>query len=122
MYGLLFNQSSLNRGLQEKLGVKLRFDQSQSATPESIFRAQSGDTGATISPKVVIQKEVTKNLNASAGATVGVGENRQQSLNLEYALGRKWSVLGVYEDQRGAQPQNSRTSLGADLKFKLRFK
>ncbi|MBI2606558.1 MAG: translocation/assembly module TamB domain-containing protein [Deltaproteobacteria bacterium] len=122
MYGLLFTQTSINRGLQEKFGVKLRLDQSQNLAPESIFRAQSGDVSATVSPKVVLQKQITKNLNASAGTTVGVGDSRQQSLNLEYEMGRRWSLLGVYEDQRGAQPQNSRTSLGADLKFKLRFK
>lgn len=123
MVGLIFNQTSINKGLQEKLGLKVRVDQStSSATPESVFRASSNDVTPTIAPKVVIQKEVTKNLNASAGTTVGVGESRQQNVDLEYRVGKNWSLLGTYEDQRGTQPQNSRTSLGADLKFKLKFK
>ncbi len=123
MYGLLFNQSGINKGIQEKLGVKVRVDQSQLTIPESAFKARAtSDATQTVAPKVVIQKEVTKNLNASAGSTVGVGDSKEQDVNLEYSMGKRWSVIGVYQEQRGTLPKDSRTSLGADLKFKLRFK
>lgn len=123
MYNLLFSQSGVNKGLQQKLGVKVRVDQSQMITPESAFRARStNDAAETVAPKVVLQKEVTKNLNASLGSTVGIGVNQERNVNLEYGFSRHWSVLGTYEDQRGSQPSQSRTSLGADLKYKIRFK
>ncbi|MBI3556183.1 MAG: translocation/assembly module TamB domain-containing protein [Deltaproteobacteria bacterium] len=122
LYGLLFSQSGVNKGLQQKLGVKVRVDQSTLVAPESAFRPRSGtDAAETVAPKVVVQKEVTKNLNASVGSTVGVGDNQERNVNLEYDLNKHWSVLGTYEDQHGSQPSQSRTSVGADLKYKLRF-
>ncbi|MBI3543010.1 MAG: translocation/assembly module TamB domain-containing protein [Deltaproteobacteria bacterium] len=123
MYGLLFQQSGVNKGLQQKLGVKVRVDQSTSLVPENAFRARgNSDVAESVSPKVVLQKEVTKNLNASLGSTVGLGENQERNVDLEYDFAKHWSVLGTYEDQRGSQPSQSRTSVGADIKFKLRFK
>jgi translocation and assembly module TamB len=123
MYGLLFNQSGINKGLQEKLGVKVRVDQSQTALPENAFRARAtADASESISPKVVIQKEVTKNLNASVGSTVGVGDNQERNVDLEYEVSKHWSVIGTYEDQQGPQLKQQRTSVGADVKYKLRFK
>lgn len=123
LYGLLFSQTGVNKGLQQKLGVKVRVDQSQALVPENAFRARSTtDTTENVAPKVVVQKEVTKNLNASVGSTVGLGESQERSVDLEYLFAKHWSVLGVYEDQRGSQPSQSRTSVGADLKFKIRFK
>ncbi|MGE4231950.1 MAG: translocation/assembly module TamB domain-containing protein [Bacteriovoracia bacterium] len=124
MYGLIFSQSGLNKGLQEKLGVRVSVDQAQPFAPDSAFRARGsgGNLTETTSPKVVLQKSITKDLKASVGSTIGVGGNREQNVGLEYNLGKRWSVLGVYEDQRGPQPNNSRTSVGADLKYRLRFK
>ena len=98
----------------------MRVDQSTLIAPESAFHPSSS-TAETVAPKVVVQKEVTKNLNASVGSTVGVGDNQERNVNLEYDLNKHWSVLGTYEDQHGAQPSQSRTSVGADLKYKLRF-
>lgn len=123
MYGLLFSQSGVNKSLQKSLGVKVRVDQSQSLVPENAFRARGpNDVSETIAPKVVVQKEVTKNLNASLGSTVGIGGSTERNIDLEYDFAKHWSVLGKYEDQRGLQPSQTRTSVGADLKFKLRFK
>jgi hypothetical protein len=123
MVGLIFNQSSVNKGLKEKLGVNLKVDQSANYAPVSVFRSQSGsDATSTISPKVTIQKQITKKLSASAGTTVGVGDNRQQDFKVEYDFDSKWSVMGIFEDQRGTLPQNTRTSVGADLKYKIKFK
>ncbi len=122
VYGLLFNQSSINRGIKEKFGLNVRLDQAQVTTPDNVFRAKSADASENLAPKVVLQKQVTKRLSASVGTTVGVGDSQERSANLEYDIHRNWSVLGTYEDQRGAQLKQSRTSLGADLKFKMRFK
>ncbi|MEW6056500.1 MAG: translocation/assembly module TamB domain-containing protein [Bdellovibrionota bacterium] len=123
MYSLVFSQTQINKGIQEKLGVKVRVDQSQAVVPENVFRARSNaDSPETISPKVVVQKQITKKLNAAVGSTVGVGGNQEKNIDLEYDIARKWSILGTYEDQRGAQLKQQRTSIGADLKFKLRFK
>lgn len=123
MYGLLFNQSGINKGLQEKLGVRVKVDQTQNNTPENVFRArQTADSAESIAPKVVLQKQITKNLNASVGSTVGVGGSQERNADIEFGIGKNWSVLGTYEDQRGSQLRQSRTSIGADLKYKLRFK
>ncbi len=121
-YGLLFNQSEINKGLKDRFGVRVGVDQAiNNNNMESIFRP-SNDPSVNVAPRVYVQKEIVKNLNAKVGSTVGVGDTRQQDLNLEYRLGRNTSVLGVYEDQRGATPRNSRTSLGVDLKFRWNFK
>lgn len=120
LYNLLFSQSGINRDLQEKFGLRLRVDQSQLPTPTNVFRANGADE--TVAPKVVLQKEITKKLTASVGSTVGVGDTQEKSANLEYDLHKNWSVMGTYDDQRDAQLNQSRTSVGADLKFKMRFK
>ena len=123
LYGILFNQSGINKGLQEKLGVKVKVDQTQANNPENVFRArQSTDATESVAPKVILQKQITKNLNASVGSTVGVGGSQERNADVEFGIDRNWSILGTYEDQRGSQLRQSRTSIGADLKYRLRFK
>lgn len=123
LYGILFNQSGINKGLQEKLGVKVKVDQTQANNPENVFRArQSTDSTESVAPKVILQKQITKNLNASVGSTVGVGGSQERNADVEFGIDRNWSILGTYEDQRGSQLRQSRTSIGADLKYRLRFK
>ncbi len=122
VYSLLFNQSGINRGLKSKFGVNVGVDQAMNTgSQESAFR-RNADAAVNVAPKVVLQKEIVKNLNAKVGSTIGVGDSRQQDLNLEYQFGKNTSVTGVYEDQRGTTPQNSRTSMGVDLKFRWNFR
>jgi translocation and assembly module TamB len=122
VYSLLFSQSGVSKGLKNKFGVNVGVDQAVNANvAESAFR-RSNDANLNVAPKVVLQKEIVKNLNAKVGSTVGVGDSRQQDLNIEYQFGRNASVQGVYEDQRGSTPRNSRTSMGVDLKFRWNFK
>jgi hypothetical protein len=123
MYNLLFNQSGINRGLQEKLGLKVRVDQSQATAPENAFRrSNSADAPETVAPKVVVQTQIMKNLTATVGSTVGVGDNQERSAGLELGVTKDVSLIGIYEDQRGAQTKETKSSVGADLKFKVRFK
>jgi translocation and assembly module TamB len=122
VYSLLFNQSGINRGLKSKFGVNVGVDQAvNTVNQQSAFRS-SADVSGNVAPKVVLQKEIVKNLNAKVGSTLGVGDSRQQDLNLEYQFGRNASVTGVYEDQRGTTARNSRTSMGVDLKFRWSFR
>ena len=103
LYGLLFSQSGVNKSLQQKLGVKLLVDQSQLNVPESAFRPKTGsDLTETVAPKVVLRKEVTKNLNASVGTTVGVGDESGAKCRFGIQhVEALVAVLGTYEDQRG---------------------
>ena len=125
LYGILVNQTGVTKGIQQKFGVSVRFDKSQVVGAESAFAARTpGQSADTTAPKVVLQKEVTKNLRAMVGTTVGVGEASERSAGLEYQLpfSPNLSILGTYQDQRGPQLRQSRTSVGADFLFKTRFR
>ncbi|MGK5086814.1 translocation/assembly module TamB domain-containing protein, partial [Bdellovibrionota bacterium FG-2] len=117
---LLLHSLDFNREVQSKTGFEIQLNESvnpQQAT--SAFRPQS--TEGSVAPKVVIKKSLTKNLDVSAGSTVGVGTSGQKEVNAEYKVTPGVFVIGVW-DQFETNDANSNASFGFDLKLQKRFK
>ncbi len=118
---LLLHSLDFNREVQSKTGFEIQLNESvnpQQAT--SAFRPQSSTEGSA-APKVVIKKSLTKNLDVSAGSTVGVGTGGQREVNAEYKVSPGVSVIGVW-DQFETNDSTSIPSYGFDLKLQKRFK
>jgi hypothetical protein len=116
---ILLDQLKLNQNLQSK-GIRVKVAPAFNETEERIIRR---DANTQAAPKVYLQSQILRNLEASFGGTVGT-TNQGQSLDakLEYRLGRKASVSAVYEQIPTLDATKTRTSYGADLKFRWGFK
>jgi hypothetical protein len=116
---ILLEQLQLSQNLQSK-GVRVAVVPSVTESETSIIRPNSA---ATASPKVYLQTQVMKNLEAAFGGTVGATQGQNLDAKLEYRLGRKTSVSAVYEQSTSVDPtEASRSSYGADLKFRWGFR
>ncbi|MBI4515701.1 MAG: translocation/assembly module TamB domain-containing protein [Deltaproteobacteria bacterium] len=80
-----------------------------------IEAAQARTTGA-IEPRVTIGKDLTERLRAVASGSFGVEARR--SVQLEYRLTRRISLLGSWESQTQAQAG----AFGGDVKFRYEFR
>lgn len=116
---ILLEQLQLSQNLQSK-GLKVGVAPSLSESEASIIRPNSA---ATASPKVFVQTQVMKNLEAAFGGTVGATQGQNLDAKLEYRLSRKASVSAVYEQSTSVDAtETSRSSYGADLKFRWGFR
>ena len=116
---ILLEQLQLSQNLQSK-GLKVAVAPSVTESETAIIRPNSA---ATASPKVYLQTQVMKNLEAAFGGTVGATQGQNLDAKLEYRLGRKASVSAVYEQSTSVDPtEASRSSYGADLKFRWGFR
>lgn len=116
---ILLEQLQLSQNLQSK-GLKVGVAPSVVESEAAIIRPNSA---VTASPKVYVQTQVMKNLDAAFGGTVGATQGQSLDAKLEYRLSRKASVSAVYEQSTSVDAtEASRSSYGADLKFRWGFK
>lgn len=116
---ILLDQLQLSQNLQSK-GLKVAVVPSVTESEASIIRPNSA---VTASPKVYVQTQVMKNLEAAFGGTVGATQGQSLDARLEYRLSRKASVSAVYEQSSSVDAtEASRSSYGADLKFRWGFR
>ncbi len=116
---ILLEQMQLNQNLQSK-GLRVGIVPALNETEASIIRPDSTQTAA---PKVYLQTQIMKNLEAAFGGTVGSAQGQSLDGKLEYKVGRKASVSAVYEQApAGLDATEINSSYGADLKFRWGFK
>lgn len=106
-------QKPLGNEMRNRLGLDVQLTQSE-PTPE-----------AAASPKVVISKQFTPKLSASAGRTLDKAP--MSSMRMEYKFNRSFSVIGSWDGKEGAtqvdKEKNVEQSVfGLDLEFKVNFK
>ncbi|MGZ3695517.1 MAG: translocation/assembly module TamB domain-containing protein [Bdellovibrionota bacterium] len=116
---ILLEQLQLNQNLQSK-GLHVKIAPSVTNTEESIVHPHTANGQA--SPKVYVQTQIVRNLEASFGGTVGATQGQALDGRLEYRLGGKASVSAVYEQTPGLDSTEVRNSYGGDLKFRWGFK
>lgn len=116
---ILLEQLQINQNLQSK-GLRVVVAPSFNENEANIVRPNSDQTAA---PKVYLQTQILKNLDASFGGTVGSTAGQSMDGKLEYRVGRKASVSAVYEQTpSGLESSEIKSSYGADLKFRWGFK
>lgn len=116
---ILMEQLQLSQSLQSK-GLKFTVTPSVIDTEASLIRPNSAVTAA---PKVSVQSQVVKNLDAALGGTVGAAQGQNMDARVEYHLNRRASVRGVYEQSAsGIDASDTKNSYGADLRFRWEFK
>lgn len=115
---ILLEQLRISKDLQSR-GFRVNVVPTVNDNEANIVRPRSANDSA--SPKIVVQTQVVKNLEASLGTTLGASQNQELGGELEYYLGRRTSVSGVFEQEQSVD-SSIRTSYGADLKFKWGFK
>lgn len=116
---LLLDQLRLNKDLQSR-GLSVRVAPKVIQNEANIVRPRAEADSAV--PKIIIQTQVVEDIDASLGTTVGSSQSQQFDLNVEYHLSDKVSIQSVYEQEPGTEAGETRTSFGADLKFKWGFK
>lgn len=116
---LLLDQLRLSKDLQSR-GLSVRVAPEVIQNEANIVRPRAETDSAV--PKIIIQTQVVEDIDASLGTTVGSSQSQQFDLNVEYHLSDKVSIQSVYEQEPGAEAGETRTSFGADLKFKWGFK
>lgn len=116
---ILLEQLQLNQNLQSK-GLRVSVTPSLTENEANVIRPNSTQTA---SPKVYLQTQIMKNMDAAFGGTVGATQGQSLDAKLEYRLGRKASVSAVYEQTpAGLDATETKESYGADLKFRWGFK
>ncbi|MGE3261215.1 MAG: translocation/assembly module TamB domain-containing protein [Bacteriovoracia bacterium] len=116
---ILLDQLQINQNLQSK-GLRVKLAPSVTNTEESIVHPHTATGQAA--PKVYVQTQILRNLEASFGGTVGATQGQSVDARLEYRLGRKASVSAVYEQTPGLDTTEVRNSYGGDLKFRWGFR
>lgn len=119
---LLLHSLDFNREVENRTGLQFQLEESVNAQQgTSIFRPSTqSDTSAA--PKIVIKKQITKNVDISYGSTVGVGTGSQQEVNAEVQVSPGFSVIGVYDNYQTTDTKNKQESYGLDFKVQKRFK
>jgi hypothetical protein len=116
---ILMEQLQLSQNLQSK-GLKVSVAPAVTDNEASLIRPNSA---VTVAPKVYVQSQVAKNLEATLGGTVGAAQGQTMDANVEYRLNRRTSVRGVYEQSSsGIDANDTINSYGADLRFRWVFK
>jgi autotransporter translocation and assembly factor TamB len=122
---LILHSLDFNREVQDKTGIQIHLDESTNTqVGSSVFQRQNSND-ATTAPRIVIKKQLTKNLDISYGSTVGVGTASERQINAEMKVSPGFSVIGVwdnYESIDSTQEKNTSYSYGLDLKLQKRFK
>lgn len=116
---ILLEQLQLNQNLSSK-GVRVSVTPSLNESEANIIRPNTTQTAA---PKVYLQSQIVKNLEAAFGGTVGSAQGQSLDARLEYRLGQKASVSAIYEQSPASLDATEvKSSYGADLKFRWGFK
>ncbi|MGZ3720931.1 MAG: translocation/assembly module TamB domain-containing protein, partial [Bdellovibrionota bacterium] len=117
---ILMEQLQLSQNLQSK-GLKVTVAPAVNDTEASLIKPNSAVTAA---PKVYVQSQVVKNLEATLGGTVGAAQGGQSmDAKVEYRLSHRSSVRGIYEQSAsGIDAGDTKNSYGADLRFRWEFK
>lgn len=116
---ILMEQLQLSQNLQSK-GLKVSVAPTVLDTEASIIKPNSAVIAA---PKVYVQSQVVKNLEATLGGTVGAAQGQSVDAKVEYRLSHRASVRGVYEQSAsGIDATDTKNSYGADLRFRWEFK
>jgi hypothetical protein len=116
---ILMEQLQLSQNLQSK-GVRVSVSPAVIDSEATLIRPNSEVTAA---PKVSLQSQVLKNLDATIGGTVGASQGQAMDAKLEYHLSRRASVRGIYEQSAtGIDANDIENSYGADLRFRWEFK
>ncbi len=110
------NQSTINKKIQEKLGLNVQL-------------APSVDSTRNIAvPKVVVSRKLLKKLNASYARPLS-GDNQNHEVKLHYLFNPSWSGILNYQNKETSdrdttlQKQNQNEGvLGGDLEYKKEFK
>jgi translocation and assembly module TamB len=116
---ILLEQLKINKDLQSK-GFKLSVTPHVSDNEANIIRPRS--VSEVASPKVLVQKRVFSNLDATLGSTFGSAQTQDLDASLEYHFNKRVSIDGVYEQKQTLEAAEKDSSYGADLKFKWGFK
>lgn len=120
---LLLHSLDFNREVESKTGLQIQLDESVNSQDRmSVSRPQAAGNESGLAPKIVIRKQLSKNLDLSYGSTVGVGASSQRQVSAEVKLNPGLSVLGVWDTYQGSEAKDRRTSYGLDLKVQKRFK
>ncbi|MDR3608014.1 MAG: translocation/assembly module TamB domain-containing protein [Oligoflexia bacterium] len=119
---LLLNSLDFNREVANKTGLQVQLDESVNPyVGASVFRPQAaGET--SVSPKLVVRKQVTKDIDLSYGSTVGVGSGSEQEVNMELKMTPAASLIGVWDNYQSLDTGARQTSYGLDFKLQKRFK
>ncbi len=119
---LILHSMDFSKDVQSRTGFQFDVEEAvDSSSANSIFRPQSLSDNIA-SPKLVIKRQVGRNISVSFGSTVGVGSENQKEVNAEYKLTPSLSALGVWNNIEEVNTKDTRTSFGLDLKFKRRFR
>jgi hypothetical protein len=116
---ILLDQLRLNKDLKSR-GLNVRVTPLVVEREANIIRPRTVPESAL--PKIQVQTQVIKNVDASLGTSVGSAQSQFFDMNVEYHLSDKISVQSVYEQEPGADAGETRTSVGGDLKFRWGFK
>lgn len=96
-------------------GVEQRVSQLVGVDRFEITASQARDTGA-IEPRVTIGKDLTDRFRALASGSFGVEARR--TVQLEYRVTQRISLLGTWE----SQTQSQAGAFGGDVKFRYEFR
>jgi autotransporter translocation and assembly factor TamB len=119
---LLLNSLDFNREIADKTGIQLQLDESiNNYQGASVFNKQTaGET--SVAPKIVVRKQLTRDVDVSYGSTVGAGSGSEQTVNLEYKMTPGASLIGVYDNYESLDTGDRETSYGLDFKLQKRFR
>lgn len=120
---LILHSLDFNRDVKDKTGFQLHVEEAiDTQSAKSAFRRQNEvETGAA-APKIVIRRQVVKDVDISVGSTVGVGTGSQKEVSAEVKVAPGVSVIGVWNTYEGIHSTEEQTSYGLDLKIQKRFK
>ena len=110
------NQSTINKKIQEKLGLTVQL-------------APSVDSTRNIAvPKVVVSKNILKKLNASYARSL-TGDNQNHEVKLHYLFNPNWSGILNYQNKETNDTDGTIQNLnqnegvfGGDFEYKKEFK
>lgn len=123
---LILHSLDFNREVESKTGLRFQFDETvNSQQGTSIFRPSS-QSESSAAPKIVLKRQITKDVDVSYGSTVGVGTGSQKEVSAEVKVTPGLSVIGVYDTYEitdsNTNGSTKQTSYGLDLKLQKRFK
>jgi translocation and assembly module TamB len=119
---LILHSMDFSKDVQSKTGFQFDVQEAvDTQTASSIFRPQNLSDNIA-SPKLVLKRNVGRNVVLSFGSTVGLGSESQKEVNAEYRVTPGVSMMGVWNNIEEANTRETRTSFGLDLKIDKRFK
>jgi translocation and assembly module TamB len=114
--GFVVFAQPLNKQLQDRLGLNVRFSSSFDST-----------RNVTV-PKLTLSRKISNKVNASTSRTLGSDVN-DVDVKLQYVINQNISAIGSYENTQTLQGQgltnairNKENVFGLDLEFKREFK